>query len=441
MLGDRHQRQRRLRVPRRRSDRRCGRVCRGGRPRVRDRRPGVVSRPRRVRAPVHRHRPRRAPRRGALPARRARRVRPGRRDRGRLREAARRAVPRRRRRAAARRRASWPRSSSTTRRWRSSACRARRCSRRPTRPGSKRCRRRSPTGPTAPTAGSCPRRERGSVLTDPAAIAARAVRMAVDHEVRRGRRLGRAGRGPVDLRPRRHARGGGARPGGARRARRGRRRRPAVRRADMRCVARSGRAAWLARRRRRIRPAWATALRALRRRRVSSRSSRPSGRCWSCATGPQRCRTAWRLASTTSPASAGRTAAGADGRDRRRSTTAPISMSVAAATGLDVDEVIAPPRRPACTRSAFCGFSPGFAYLTGLDPVLQLPRRATPRTRVPAGSVAIAADYTACTPSPSPGGWHLLGRPTSVLWDADRAAAGAARAGHDGAVPIGSIDE
>lgn len=56
------------------------------------------------------------------------------------------------------------------------------------------------------------------------------------------------------------------------------------------------------------------------------------------------------------------------------------------------------------------GFAPGFAYLTGLDARLQLPRRATPRPRVPAGSLAIADGFTAVYPFDSPGGWHLIGR-------------------------------
>lgn len=56
------------------------------------------------------------------------------------------------------------------------------------------------------------------------------------------------------------------------------------------------------------------------------------------------------------------------------------------------------------------GFAPGFAYLTGLDARLHLPRRATPRARVPGGSLAIAGGYTAVYPFDSPGGWHLLGR-------------------------------
>lgn len=72
-------------------------------------------------------------------------------------------------------------------------------------------------------------------------------------------------------------------------------------------------------------------------------------------------------------------------------------------------------------RVAFCGFAPGFAYLDGLPPELALPRRATPRPRVPTGAVAIAAGYAAVYPRDSPGGWHLLGHTDAVLWDVDRA--------------------
>jgi KipI family sensor histidine kinase inhibitor len=67
--------------------------------------------------------------------------------------------------------------------------------------------------------------------------------------------------------------------------------------------------------------------------------------------------------------------------------------------------------------AAFCGFSPGFAYLRGLPPALHLPRRGTPRTNVPAGSVAIASEYAAVYPRASPGGWHLLGTTDVVLFD------------------------
>ncbi len=81
---------------------------------------------------------------------------------------------------------------------------------------------------------------------------------------------------------------------------------------------------------------------------------------------------------------------------------------VAEATGLTVDEVIAL-HSGTVYRAAFAGFAPGYVYCTGLDPRLHLPRRPTPRTTVPAGSVAIADVYTAVYPQASPGGWHLLG--------------------------------
>jgi KipI family sensor histidine kinase inhibitor len=63
------------------------------------------------------------------------------------------------------------------------------------------------------------------------------------------------------------------------------------------------------------------------------------------------------------------------------------------------------------------GFSPGFAYLGPLPPELYLPRRAEPRTSVPAGSVAIAAAQTGIYPVATPGGWHLIGRTDLTLWD------------------------
>ncbi|MHA6758861.1 5-oxoprolinase subunit B family protein [Streptacidiphilus sp. PAMC 29251] len=71
-------------------------------------------------------------------------------------------------------------------------------------------------------------------------------------------------------------------------------------------------------------------------------------------------------------------------------------------------------------RVAFCGFAPGFAYLTGLPSRYAVPRRATPRTRVPAGSVALAGTYTGVYPGASPGGWQLLGRTGLPLWDPRR---------------------
>jgi len=69
---------------------------------------------------------------------------------------------------------------------------------------------------------------------------------------------------------------------------------------------------------------------------------------------------------------------------------------------------------------AFCGFAPGFAYLTGGDPRLAVPRRDSPRARVPAGSVALAGPYSAVYPGDSPGGWQLIGRTAATVWDLDR---------------------
>lgn len=66
---------------------------------------------------------------------------------------------------------------------------------------------------------------------------------------------------------------------------------------------------------------------------------------------------------------------------------------------------------------AFCGFAPGFGYLTGLPDRYDVPRRATPRTAVPAGAVALAGPYTGVYPRSSPGGWQLIGTTDAVLWD------------------------
>ncbi|WP_030946673.1 5-oxoprolinase subunit B family protein [Streptomyces sp. NRRL S-646] len=94
----------------------------------------------------------------------------------------------------------------------------------------------------------------------------------------------------------------------------------------------------------------------------------------------------------------------------------PDLADVAAHWGVGEQEV---PRIHAATEFsvAFCGFAPGFGYLTGLPPLYDVPRRATPRTAVPAGSVALAGPYTGVYPRSSPGGWQLIGRTDTVLWD------------------------
>lgn len=71
-------------------------------------------------------------------------------------------------------------------------------------------------------------------------------------------------------------------------------------------------------------------------------------------------------------------------------------------------------------RVAMLGFTPGFPYLLGLDAALHMPRRATPRTRVPAGSVAIGGAQTGVYPRETPGGWHLIGRTALNLFDPAR---------------------
>jgi KipI family sensor histidine kinase inhibitor len=86
---------------------------------------------------------------------------------------------------------------------------------------------------------------------------------------------------------------------------------------------------------------------------------------------------------------------------------------VARASGLTTAEVVRAHAAATYTVDTL-GFAPGFAYLTGLDARLRLPRRATPRPRVPAGSLAIADVYTTVYPFDSPGGWHLIGHVVGV---------------------------
>lgn len=71
-------------------------------------------------------------------------------------------------------------------------------------------------------------------------------------------------------------------------------------------------------------------------------------------------------------------------------------------------------------RVAFSGFAPGFGYVVSSDPLFDVPRRSSPRTRVPAGSVALAGQFTGVYPRESPGGWQLIGRTDAAMWDIDR---------------------
>jgi KipI family sensor histidine kinase inhibitor len=93
--------------------------------------------------------------------------------------------------------------------------------------------------------------------------------------------------------------------------------------------------------------------------------------------------------------------------------------SVAAATGLSAENVIARHTGRAYTVDLL-GFVPGWAYLSELDPALQLPRRTQPRPRVAGGSVAIAAAQTGVYPLDTPGGWHIIGSTTTVMFDPTR---------------------
>jgi len=93
--------------------------------------------------------------------------------------------------------------------------------------------------------------------------------------------------------------------------------------------------------------------------------------------------------------------------------------AVAAATGLSRDEIIRCHVAATYTVDAI-GFQPGFAYLAGLDRALALPRRATPRARVRAGSIGIAGDATCVYPFDSPGGWNLIGHVVDVKMFGER---------------------
>lgn len=93
--------------------------------------------------------------------------------------------------------------------------------------------------------------------------------------------------------------------------------------------------------------------------------------------------------------------------------------AVAELTHLTVDEVVRQ-HSGAALRVAFCGFSPGFAYLVGMPQTLHVPRRSSPRTLVPTGSVGIGGEFTAIYPRPSPGGWQLIGHTSTSLWDQAR---------------------
>lgn len=92
---------------------------------------------------------------------------------------------------------------------------------------------------------------------------------------------------------------------------------------------------------------------------------------------------------------------------------------VAEATGLTTDEVITEHTGQIWT-VAFGGFAPGFGYLVGENTRLQVPRRQTPRTTVPAGAVGLAGEFSGIYPRSSPGGWQLIGTTEVPLWNVER---------------------
>ena len=414
--GGRHERQRGLRVPRRRPvDPARGVHARPSPTACRSAPRSSLPRPARVRPAVHRHRPARAARRRALPARRARRLRPGRRGRGRLRQAARRAVPRHRSTTRPRPRRSSPRPPSTTRRWPCSARPARRCCGPPRPPASNPSPRRSPTGPTCRDGRLVPRSEPDALVVEPAEVAARAVRLATEHEVvvRRRHRSSRS-------RPRSLCVHGDT-PGAVELARAVRDALDAAGVDRARPSPRDGHGCCRTGRRRGCVEVDATTSSAAPRPRAVAGPSGRRGR----AGGAHRARAA-RARRRPRRASADWLAlrVGADGAGRRAIASDAVEIAVdydgedlaARRRGVrsDDDEVVA--RHTAATYRVRVLRLRARVRLphAGSTRRSHLPRRATPRTRVPAGSVAIAAEYTAVYPTASPGGWHLLGHTDAV---------------------------
>ena len=148
------------------------------------------------------------------------------------------------------------------------------------------------------------------------------------------------------------------------------------------------------------------------------------------------------LVTADSPASARRAAA----RLLRLDLTAPVQRDgelvlidtvydgedlaeVGELTGLGTEGVIAAHTGQIWT-VAFAGFAPGFGYMVGENQDLEVPRRSSPRTAVPAGSVALAGNYSAVYPRRSPGGWQLIGRTGARMWDLDRGQPALAAPGH-----------
>lgn len=97
----------------------------------------------------------------------------------------------------------------------------------------------------------------------------------------------------------------------------------------------------------------------------------------------------------------------------------PDLAEVAMLAKLTPDEVVAVHSGQLWT-VGFCGFAPGFAYLHGENERLRVPRRTVPRTKVPAGAVGLAGEWSGIYPREGPGGWQLIGRARRQVWDLQR---------------------
>ena len=114
-----------------------------------------------------------------------------------------------------------------------------------------------------------------------------------------------------------------------------------------------------------------------------------------------------------------------DGPDRAATVTVPVRYDgadlaeVAEMRDLTLEQVIALHCEPEYT-VAFCGFAPGFAYLVGSPTALHVPRRTSPRSSVPAGSVGLAGEFSGIYPAALPGGWQLIGTTHLTMFDIHR---------------------
>ncbi|PZE34754.1 allophanate hydrolase subunit 1 [Curtobacterium sp. MCPF17_031] len=123
-----------------------------------------------------------------------------------------------------------------------------------------------------------------------------------------------------------------------------------------------------------------------------------------------------------------------DDREERAPVVVPVTYdgvdleAVSTLTGMTRDDLVAWHTGQVWT-SAFCGFAPGFSYLTGTAPSLDVPRRDASRTAVPSGAVALAGEFSAVYPRTSPGGWQLIGRTEVPMWSLDRTPPALAPAG------------